>query len=302
MPRSPALSSAALLPVLALVFNALVWGTSWWPFRALHGQGVHPLWATVIVFTVAVAVIGVLRPRAFGELARAPALWLLALAAGATNAAFNWGVVIGDVVRVVLLFYLMPLWTVLLARWLLHEPFTRSALLRVALGISGAAIVLWPEGSAQGLAALPLPRSAADVLGLMGGMSFALNNVMLRREAAQPEEARAMAMFIGGVVVAGALAVALSAGGTLAWPPAPALAWTPIALGLAVAFLFSNMALQFGAAKLPANITAVVLLAEVLFAAASSVLWGDGRLTGGLLAGGALIISAALLSARSSRA
>lgn len=301
MPRSPAVSSTALLPVLALVFNALIWGTSWWPFRALHGHGVHPLWTTVIVFTVAVVVLGALRPRAFGEVARAPALWLLGLAAGATNAAFNWGVVIGDVVRVVLLFYLMPLWTVLLARWLLHEPFTRSALLRVLLGIAGAAIVLWPDGSAEGLGALPLPRSAGDVLGLVGGMTFALNNVLLRREAAQPEEARAMAMFAGGVVVAGILAAALSGASHIAWPPAPSLAWAPIALGLAVAFLFSNMALQFGAARLPANITSVVLLSEVVFASATSVLWGDGQLTAGLLAGGGLIVTAAVLSARSKR-
>jgi len=295
VPRFP-----ALLPVLALVFNALVWGVSWWPFRALHGHGVHPLWATVIVFMLAVVVIGMVRPRAFGQLARAPALWLLALAAGATNAAFNWGVVIGDVVRVVLLFYLMPLWTVLLARWLLHERFTRDALLRVLLGVAGAAVVLWPEAPATGVAALPLPRSAGDVLGLLGGMTFALNNVLLRREAAQPEEARAMAMFVGGVVVAGVLAVALSTASVVGWPPA-SLAWAPIALALALAFLFSNMALQFGAAKLPANITAVVLLIEVLFAATTSVLWGEARLTGTLLAGGGLIITAALLSTRANR-
>ena len=40
------------------------------------------------------------------------------LAAGTTNATFNWAVTLGDVVRVVLLFYLMPLWAVLLARLL----------------------------------------------------------------------------------------------------------------------------------------------------------------------------------------
>ena len=298
MPRSPAPSSAALLPVLALVFNAFVWGSSWWPFRALQARGVHPLWANVIVFSVAVLVIGVLRPRAFGEMVRVPALWLLALAAGATNAAFNWGIVIGDVVRVVLLFYLMPLWTVLLARWLLHEPFTRPATLRVLLGVVGAAIVLWPEGAATGWAALPLPRSAADMLGLVGGMTFALNNVLLRREAARPEEARAMAMFIGGAVVAGGLAGTLALGSHIAWPPMPGMGWMLIALALATAFLFSNMALQFGAARLPANITSVVLLSEVLFASVTSVWWGGGQLTAALLAGGGLIVAAALLSAR----
>ena len=57
---------------------------------------------------------------------------------------------IGDVVRVVLLFYLMPLWTVLLARVVLGERLTRAAALRVALGAAGAAIVLWPAASRAG--------------------------------------------------------------------------------------------------------------------------------------------------------
>ncbi|WP_043820954.1 EamA family transporter, partial [Rubrivivax gelatinosus] len=86
------------------------------------------------------------RPSAWRELLRTPVLWVLVAAAGTTNATFNWGVTVGDVVRVVLLFYLMPLWTVLLARLLLRERLTRAAALRVAMALAGAAIVLWPEG------------------------------------------------------------------------------------------------------------------------------------------------------------
>src|SRR5687767_8000793 len=139
------------------MFNALAWGTSWWPFRQLEARGLHPLWATVFIYLLAVAVIGLLRPRAFAQVAGAPALWVLMAASGITNAAFNWGVVIGDVVRVVLLFYLMPLWTVLLARLLLHEPLTGAAALRVAMALAGAAIVLWPAGASEG--DWPLPRA-----------------------------------------------------------------------------------------------------------------------------------------------
>ena len=207
-----------LWPALALVLNALVWGCSWWPFRQLEMRGLHPLWATVLIYAVAVLVIVALRPRAVGQLLRTPALWVLVVAAGTTNATFNWAVTIGDVVRVVLLFYLMPLWTVLLARLVLHEPLTRLAAVRVLLALLGAAIVLWPADR-SGWDALPLPRSLPDWLGVIGGFSFALNNVMLRREAHRPEEGRALAMFGGGMVVAGALALVLSAGGAV--PPLP---------------------------------------------------------------------------------
>ncbi len=88
------------------------------------GARAAPLWATVLIYLLAVAVILALRPRAVMQVLRTPALWVLIVASGITNAAFNWAMVIGDVVRVILLFYLMPLWAVLLARLLLAEPLT----------------------------------------------------------------------------------------------------------------------------------------------------------------------------------
>jgi drug/metabolite transporter (DMT)-like permease len=287
---------------LALVFNALVWGLSWWPFRQFEAQGVHPLWATVLIYTPTVLVIAAWRPRSVGQLLTQPALWVLMLAAGLTNAAFNWGTVIGDVVRVVLLFYLMPLWSVLLARVLLKEPLTWSAGARIALALVGAGIVLRPEG-ATGWAVLPLPQSLADGLGLLGGFAFALNNVMLKREAHRPEEGRALAMFVGGAVVAGVLAAGLSAQGSVPWPFAAGVAALPVwvialALTMSVLFLGSNLALQFGASRLPTHVTSVLMLSEVLVAAVSAALLGAGRITGPLLLGGGLIVVAAIWATR----
>jgi drug/metabolite transporter (DMT)-like permease len=286
-----------VLAALALVVNAFVWGTSWWPMRRLHEAGLHPLWATAVVYAAAVVLIVLLRPHAVGQLLRAPTLWVLVVAAGTTNAAFNWGVVIGDVVRVLLLFYLMPVWAVLLARVLLREPLTPHAGMRVALALAGAAVVLWPAGS--GLAALPLPRTLSDWLAVLGGFAFALNNVMLRREAHRPAQARALAMFGGGALVSGAVASLLSLrdAALVPWPPAPQPGWLAVAALMVALFLAGNLALQYGAARLRAGVTAVVMLTEVLFGAVSAVLLGAGTLSAQLVAGGALILAAAVLSA-----
>jgi len=165
-------------------------------------------------------------------------------------------------------------------------------MLRIVLALAGAAIVLKPEGRGW-----PLPASLPDWLGVAGGFSFALNNVLLRREAQRPAEARAMAMFAGGVVVSAVLATALAAAGVLPPPPAPRLAWALPVLGLALAFLAANLALQYGAVRLRANVTAVVMLTEILFATASAVGLGDQALTAAMAAGGLLILGAAALSA-----
>jgi drug/metabolite transporter (DMT)-like permease len=285
-------AEGAAAPVLALLFNAFTWGVSWWPFRHLHAQGVHPLWATALCYLLVSALLALWRPAALREVLRTPTLWVLVFASGCTNAAFNWGVTIGDVVRVVLLFYLMPLWTLLLARWLLHEPLHRGVLLRAALALGGALVVLWPADGGW-----PWPRQASDWLGLIGGVSFALNNVMLRREAHRHADARALAMFSGGALIGGAAALMGSAAGVAAPPWHAALAWgLPLVL-LALWFMGSNLALQYGAARLRAGTTTVVMVSEVLFASASAVWLGAAALTLASWVGGCLIAAAALLAA-----
>ena len=280
----------------ALLLNAFVWGLSWWPFKQLETHGLHPLWATAVVYGLCFGVVALWSARA-GAQALAwrlhPLLWLLLVASGLTNVGFNWAVTIGDVVRVVLLFYLMPAWSVLLAWWLLGERPTRGALARLLLALAGLAVVLHQPGQAW-----PLPESLADVLALLGGLAFALTNVLLLRLKDSPESSRMLAMFGGGTFMACASAVLGSAGGvvTQAWVWHSAW-WGPV-LGLALAFLAGNLALQHGAARLRAHTTALVMLSEVVFASVSSVILGATALDTRTLVGGALIMLAALLSVR----
>jgi len=279
-------------PVLALVVNAGVWGLSWWPFRALQGHGVHALWSTALIYLVAFACFTLARPAALPELLRTPGLWLLALAAGMTNVGFNWAVTIGDVVRVVLLFYLMPAWSVLLAWALLGERPSLAGLGRLLLALAGVACVLGGGG-----AGLPWPRALPEWLALAGGFSFALTNVLLRRLRFVRSASRVLAMFGGGMVLAGGVALSGVLQGTIAPLPRLDAGGWGIALLLAAGFLAANLCLQYGASRLPAHTTALVMLSEVVFASLSSVALGAAELTPRTLAGGALILGAAAWSA-----
>jgi drug/metabolite transporter (DMT)-like permease len=223
-------------------------------------------------------------------------LWLLMLASGMTNVGFNWAVTVGDVVRVVLLFYLMPAWTVLLAWPLLGERPHGRALLRLLLALSGVVIVLKTPGSPW-----PVPAGLADWLALVGGFSFALTNLLLLKLKDSPDEARAFAMFSGGTAMA--LAAALI-GGQLALVPTPPLAgsdWELLALLVSLAFLAANFGLQYGAARLSASATSLILLTEVVFASVSAVLLGAAELQARTLIGGALILMAAVWATRQER-
>ena len=288
--------SPKALAATALVLNAFVWGVSWWPLRALQDHGLHPLWATAIIYVFALLCLLALKPRAWRGFLPHPMLWWLLLASGLTNVGFNWAVTVGDVVRVVLLFYLMPAWVVLLAWPLLGEKPSTGALLRLALALTGVVIVLKTPASPW-----PVPESLADWLALIGGFSFALTNVLLRRLNQTPGEARMLAMFGGGAVMAGLTAAAGMGLGVVAAPPAPGLVWAGLALFISLAFLVGNLALQYGAARLSASATSLIMLSEVVFASLSSVLLGAGEFTPRTLLGGGMILLASLLAVLSYR-
>ncbi len=304
-----------MLAVLALALNALVWGLSWWPLRQLDAAGLHPLWATAAVFLLATLVLTGIRPSGWLQFKTHPQLWWLMLASGLTNVGFNWAVTTGDVVRVVLLFYLMPTWSLLLAWWLLNERPTRGAVARLALALVGVLLVLKTPESAW-----PVPQDLADVLALFAGFCFALTNIWLLRLQHTSESARMVALFGGGALMAIACAVLATATGVIPTLPnmpselsivSAAVAWlgdasvvplvttwAPYVLGLSTAFLVSNFTLQYGAARLSAHTTAMVMMSEVVFASVSSVALGVSALTWRIALGGGMIVFAALLASQ----
>jgi drug/metabolite transporter (DMT)-like permease len=277
------------LAAWALVLNAFVWGISWYPFRQLEADGLHPLWSTAFIYTFALLALLCWRPGAWRHFLRHPLLLLLACASGLTNVGFNWAVTVGDVVRVVLLFYLMPAWSVLLAWLLLGERPQARALLRLALALVGVAIVLKTPDSPW-----PVPVSLPDWLALGGGFCFALTNVLLLKLRDTAEEARMVAMFAGGALLAASVALLSQSIGLATRPPAPALGWVVLVLLTSLAFLAANLGLQYGAARLPAATTALIMLTEVVFASISAVALGAAELSARTLIGGALILLAAL--------
>ena len=238
-------------------------------------------------------------------------------ASGLTNVGFNWAVTTGDVVRVVLLFYLMPTWSLLLAWWLLDERPTRGALMRLGLALLGVVLVLKTPESPW-----PLPQDLPDVLALLAGFCFALTNIWLLRLQHTPESSRMVAMFGGGALMAVTCAVLATIAGVIptaqvfavpfesskvsslaTWLTTPFVVqqvstWAPWVLGLSAAFLRSNFTLQYGAARLSAHTTSMVMMSEVVFASVSSVALGASALTWRVGLGGGMIVLAALLASQ----
>jgi drug/metabolite transporter (DMT)-like permease len=282
--------------VAALLTGALVWGLIWYPYRVLREAGIDGIAATTA--TYAVALLGLIFGLSFFRraLAQFSPSWMLAwlaLSAAVSNLGYVLATLNGEVMRVLLLFYLAPLWTVLLSHFLLGERLNRSGVLVVALSLAGAATVLWHPA-----VGLPLPQDAADGLGLVAGFSFALFNVLSRRAEQISIEIKTLAAFTG-VVVLGALLV-LSGADSTHWPgvssTAPS-AWLLLVLVGAV-LLAVNLVVQYGLARVAANRAIVIMLTEVGIAALASWLLADEAMGWREWAGGSMIVAASLFSAK----
>src|SRR5687768_1923847 len=164
-------------PALALLAGAALWGVVWYPYRLLAQAGMDGLWSTLATYGLTLLLGLVLFPRSARVFARLPPLaWLMGLAIGWSNLAYVLGILEGEVMRVLLLFYLAPLWTVPIARIVLKERLDRRGLLVMALAFTGAMTMLWHPGLG-----LPWPAERAEWLGLVAGFLFALGNVLVRR-------------------------------------------------------------------------------------------------------------------------
>ncbi|HXF80365.1 MAG TPA: DMT family transporter [Usitatibacter sp.] len=284
------LKAFASAPVWALLAGAATWGVVWYPYRLLAHSGLDGAWSTVLTYGVALVLGAGIFRRAAASLKGMPAAaYVMGAAIGWSNLAYVLAVIDGEVMRVLLLFYLAPLWTVPLAWLLLRERLDAPGIAVMALAFAGAMVMLWhPQ------AAFPWPRGRADWLGLAAGFLFALGNVLVRKLSGMGDAAKSIVIW-AGVTIAGLLQLPFSGSGASSAIEA-ARAGAPIVLGIGVALVAMSLCLQYGLSRLPANRAIVILLFELVVAALAAYLLAGEVLTPHEWIGGGLIVAASLAS------
>jgi drug/metabolite transporter (DMT)-like permease len=281
--------STSLLAPLSLVLAASVWGLVWYPYRVLEEAGLSGSVASLLTYLSGLPLLWFLASRSrVSDRSERGLLLAMALTAGWTNLAYVLAVIHGEVMRVLLLFYLAPLWTVFFARFFLGEKAGRAAYLVIGLSVAGAYVMLSSAGG------WPLPTNQAEWLGLSAGVGFALSNVLTRKISAAPIALRSLWVFAG---VAGLSALnALYEGNS----PAVVLsldirAWLIVA-GIVLALLLATFTVQYGLAHTPANRAIVILLSELVVAAVASRYLAGEAMDAREWIGGAMIVAATLFS------
>jgi drug/metabolite transporter (DMT)-like permease len=255
--------SVAWRPAGAVALSAALWGLWWLPLRALAEAGLSGVAVNAALYGIASLVLLPAFWRRRHRLAAGG--WMLLGAGGLFGGAlvcWNLALILGEVVRVTLLFYLAPVWATLLALAVLSERVGWLRVASVVLGLAGAAVLL---GASSGL---PLPRAAGDWLGLAAGLLFAFSVTLVRKGQAiegldQTLVSFATAAVLSFVLLAMAAPQVAPLGlAVLAWAALAALAWL-----LPVTWL-----LLWGARFLEPGRVSLLLLIEVAVAALSAAL------------------------------
>lgn len=287
MPSKP---TSSFLPIICLLIASTLWGTSWYPLRLLHEQGLYGIWVAFFIY-VGTLVVGL--PLLWHQRQLALTHWrylvLLGLASGWCNVVFFLAILEGNVVRVLVLFYLSPIWAVILARFILHEHLSGLAKLSLMLAMAGALIMLWSDK-----AGLPWPQTKSDWLAISSGFAFALGNVITRQGVRVPVMTKTLSTWFGAIAVAGVW-ILLSENNM----PQVSQATLMGALGLGLGGIVLMTALvQYGVSNMPVHRSAVVLLFELIAGAISAQLLTNEVVQLHEWLGGALILFAAVLTAR----
>ncbi len=284
------LAKSDLLPVFLLLFSASMWGLIWYPLRVLEHHGLSGLWATLIMYGAALLPALFLLSGRCREFAQHPGLLLLiALGNAWCNVAFILAVLDGTVVRVLLLFYLSPVWATLLGMLLLDERLNRTAMLTLVLAMFGALVMLWePE------LGMPWPKDRADWLALSAGVGFAFSNVLVRKLAHVSIRVKAASTWLGVSVLALVWIIVSDTALPAVEPPVIASAALLGVLGI----VSMTLAVLYGVSYMPVHRSSVILLFEIVVGAVSSLLLTSEVVLWREWIGGALIMLAAYLSTR----
>jgi len=285
-----------MVPVWVLLFSASMWGLSSLPLKAFAEYGLSGPLLACVAFGFA-GVLGLpLLLREYTQWRRSLAmLVLLALVGGWGNTAYVTALVQGDVVRVMLLFYLLPAWSVLGGRVFLGERISLRRGSAVALALTGAFLVV------GGFAAFDAPLTLADLMAVTAGLAFAGNNIIARHAQGIPTASKTVVVFLGCAVLALPLTLMVSgrdAAGLL-------LDLTPEVLGWLVAYSIGWLALvtatwQWSVSRMEAGRAGVISIAELVVALLAATLVGGETMTVLECVGAVVIALAAILEATDS--
>ena len=281
--RTPFLASAVVL------LTGIVWGVYWVPVRAVAELGLDGAWGTGAI-TLAAALV--LLPFVLADRTALRGRDGLGIASillgGAAFALYSIGFLYGKVALVVLLWFFSPVWSVLIARYLLGLAVPRLRLLAIVVGLTGLFIMLGGDGS------IPVPGSLGEWMAFIGGLVWAFATAGMRLRSDVSPLPAAFLFALGAALTSGLAAPLLAPFPTLAAEDLSTIA-VYVLLTSSFWWVLSIAALMWATLRLDPARVGILLMTEVVFGAITAAIFAGERLSVSEMIGGALVILCGVL-------
>lgn len=271
---------------LIVIVTGALWGFYWIPVRQLTQLGLTGAWGTLAITLCAVVVLLPYGVAQRHDLLAAQKRTLISIAlGGAAFALYSIGFVYGRVAIIILLYFLTPVWSTLIARYVFKWSSSPLRIAAIIVGLIGLGVMLGADG------AVPIPRGIGEWMALCAGLLWSVSTTGIRTSAPMSPLLAALVFAMGAALISLILTPFLDP-----WSGqiAPGAMWVAFLAGL-FWWAASVAGLMWAAARLEPARVGILLMAEVLVGAASAAYFAGEHLAPLELIGGALVLLAGML-------
>ncbi|MEL7543765.1 MAG: DMT family transporter [Pseudomonadota bacterium] len=286
--------------VLLVTLGAALWGVYWVPIRAIEHLGLASAWSSTAV-TLAAAPAGLivaawLRATGLSAMQRLGAVFC-----GAALTLYGFSLANTDVVRAILLFYLSPIWSLLIETVFFGRRWTIRTTLAVLAAALGMVLIFRGELPLEGLGAL------GDWMAVGAGLAWSIGSAIIFARG----PVAASALTATALVAAGVMSVLLSfaltgtdaqAMHTIVAANTQVVALTATVAAAGIIYLTPVMLVTlWGTSQISPATLGFILTAEIISGVASSALFLGERFGWPEAAGTVLIIIGAVIEVMGKR-
>lgn len=272
-----------------VLMTGIFWGVYWVPVRAVADLGLDGAWGTAAI-TLAAALF--LLPFVLANptsLRGRNLVGIISIAfGGAAFALYSIGFLYGKVALVVLLWFFSPVWSVLIAKYLLRLQVPRLRLVAIAVGLSGLFIMLGGDGG------IPVPSNLGEWMAFVGGLIWAFATAGMRLKSDVAPLPSAFLFAVGAALTSIVLAPLLEPAPEIDPANLPTVVVQVLLTG-GLWWVLSIAALMWAAVQLDPARVGILLMTEVVLGAVTAAFFAGESLSASEIIGGALVIICGLL-------
>jgi drug/metabolite transporter (DMT)-like permease len=255
---------------LAVAYSGIAWGLFWIPLRFMDRAGITDAWATVVFYGIPFVLFIPWIIKNWQRIWRGGwQLHFIGMATGGSLAFYSDAMLYTEVVRGLVLYYLTPVWSMILARIVLGEEITPPRIAAIVLGISGMLVMFGVD------LGVPLPKNIGDWMALIGGMGWAVAAVLLRKEDGSRSAEICAVYFFYGVIAAVILALSPMAGEIEVPDFTIIIDILPWSIPIALLVIPGAYAAFWGAPHLNPGVVGLLMMTEISVGVVTAAIWAN---------------------------